>query len=84
MTGRAHDGSASESGWLELDVKAMDLEAVSKIYIDLAEVDRLRQHEIQPYFALAHVHNLQIVERLIRQGLYMGPMNGFFSMIGTK
>jgi hypothetical protein len=40
---RAHDGSASEAGWLELDVKAMDLEAVSRIYIDLAEVDRLRQ-----------------------------------------
>ena len=24
----------------------------------------------------------QIVERLIRQGVYMGPMNGFFSMVG--
>jgi uncharacterized protein (DUF849 family) len=34
---------------------------------------------IQPYFALAHVHGLEIVERLIRKGYYKGPMNGFFS-----
>ena len=40
---RGHDGSVSEAGWLELDVKAVDLEGVSKIFIDLAEVDRLRQ-----------------------------------------
>ena len=35
---RAHDGSVSETGWLELDVKALDLEAVSKIYVDLGEI----------------------------------------------
>ena len=37
---------------------------------------------IQPYFALAHVHGLELVERLIRKGYYMGPMNGFFSIGG--
>ena len=38
------------------------------------------QHGIQPYFALGHVHGLELVERLIRKGYYMGPMNGFFSI----
>jgi uncharacterized protein (DUF849 family) len=28
------------------------------------------------------IYSLTIVERLIRQGVYMGPMNGFFSMVG--
>jgi hypothetical protein len=37
------------------------------------------QHGIQPYFALGHVHALECVERLIRKGYYMGPMNGFYS-----
>ncbi|HEY7067646.1 MAG TPA: 3-keto-5-aminohexanoate cleavage protein [Chloroflexota bacterium] len=58
----------------------MVADATPEFYIE--HLKRLRQHEIQPYFALAHVHNLQIVERLVRQGVYMGPMNGFFSMIG--
>ena len=30
----------------------------------------------------AHVHSLELVERLIRKGYYMGPMNGFFSIGG--
>ena len=34
---------------------------------------------VQPYFALGHVHGLEIVERLIRKGYYKGPVNGFFS-----
>ena len=37
---------------------------------------------IQPYFALLHVHGLELVERLIRRGFYMGPMNGFYSIGG--
>ncbi len=42
----------------------------------------MRKNGINAYFALGHVHSLEIVERLIREGLYMGPMNGFFSMVG--
>ena len=48
----------------------------------LENIKRLVQHGIQPYFALAHVHGLELVERLIRKGYYMGPMNGFFSIGG--
>jgi hypothetical protein len=46
----------------------------------LENIKRLVQHGIQPYFALGNVHGLELVERLIRKGQYMGPMNGFFSM----
>jgi len=35
----------------------------------------LRKNRIQPYFVPAHVHQLEIVERLIRAGVYMGPLN---------
>ena len=48
----------------------------------LENIKRLVQHGIQPYFALGHVHSLELVERLIRKGYYMGPMNGFFSIGG--
>ena len=48
----------------------------------LENIKQLVQHGIQPYFALAHVHGLELVERLIRKGYYMGPMNGFFSIGG--
>ncbi len=36
---------------------------------------RLRANKIQPYFVPAHVHQLEIIERLIRSGVYSGPMN---------
>jgi uncharacterized protein (DUF849 family) len=58
----------------------MVADATPEFYIE--HLRRLREHRIQPYFALAHVHSLEIVERLIRQGLYMGPVNGFYSMVG--
>ena len=34
-----------------------------------------RKNGIQPYFMPAHVHQLEIIERLIRAGVYMGPLN---------
>ena len=46
----------------------------------LENIKRMVQHGIQPYFALGHVHSLELVERLIRKGYYMGPVNGFFSI----
>jgi uncharacterized protein (DUF849 family) len=41
----------------------------------LEHLKRLRKNGIQPFFTLAHVHQLEIVERLIRHGAYMGPLN---------
>jgi uncharacterized protein (DUF849 family) len=48
----------------------------------LEHIKRLVKNGIQPYFALGHVHGLELVERLIRKGYYKGPMNGFFSIGG--
>jgi uncharacterized protein (DUF849 family) len=41
----------------------------------LEHLKRLRKNRIQPYFVPAHVHHLELIERLIRAGVYMGPMN---------
>jgi hypothetical protein len=41
----------------------------------LEHLKRLRAKGIQPFFTLAHIHQLEIVERLIRHGVYMGPLN---------
>jgi uncharacterized protein (DUF849 family) len=58
----------------------MVADATSDFYVE--HLKRLKKTGIQPYFALTHVHSLMIVERLVRQGIHMGPVNGFFSMIG--
>ncbi len=66
-----------KKAWLWAQMVA---DSTPEFYIE--HLKRLREHEIQPYFACGHVHSLEIVERLIRRGLYMGPVNGFFSMSG--
>lgn len=48
----------------------------------LEHLKRLKKNGIQPYFPLAHVHQLEILERLIRQGVYMGPLNLAFGTYG--
>ena len=53
-------------------------DATPEFYLE--NIKRCVQHGIQPCFALPHVHALELVERLIRKGYYMGPVNGFFSM----
>jgi hypothetical protein len=81
--------------WSEDDIKGTILEKNAKLreafvglwadagsafYIE--HLKRLRQHAIQPYFMMAQVHQLEIVERLIRAGLYMGPLNHNLTAIG--
>lgn len=73
--------------WTEADVKGTHLEDPKKLaawagmYTDagpafyLEHLKRLKKNGIQPYFPLAHVHQLEILERLIRKGVYMGPLN---------
>lgn len=41
----------------------------------LEHLKRLSKNRIQPYFVPGHVHQLEIIERLIRAGVYKGPMN---------
>jgi beta-keto acid cleavage enzyme len=48
----------------------------------IEHLKRLRANGIQPYFMLGYIHQLEIVERLIRHGLYMGPLNHCLVSIG--
>jgi hypothetical protein len=38
-----YQGHTSDEGWLVLDFSKIDTEGISKIYIDLAEVERVRE-----------------------------------------
>ncbi|GEC52552.1 uncharacterized protein (DUF849 family) [Bradyrhizobium japonicum] len=51
----------------------MWVDAAPAFYLE--HLKRLRKNRIQPYFVPAHVHQLELIERLIRAGVYMGPMN---------
>jgi uncharacterized protein (DUF849 family) len=81
--------------WSADDIKGTHLEtnekarqAWSGLYADagpafyIEHLKRLRKNGIQPYFMTAHIHQLEIIERLIRQGLYMGPLNHNLTAIG--
>jgi uncharacterized protein (DUF849 family) len=41
----------------------------------LEHLKRLRKNRIQPYFVPSHVDQLELIERLIRAGVYMEPLN---------
>ena len=40
---RAYAGTPSTEGWLEIDIRALDLDGVSKLHVDLADVARARE-----------------------------------------
>jgi hypothetical protein len=46
------------------------MDATPDFYLE--NIKRCVEKGIQPYFALPHVHGLELVERLIRRGYYMG------------
>lgn len=50
----------------------MIVEASPSFYIE--HLKRLVAARVQPHFMLLHLHQLETVERLIRQGLYSGPL----------
>lgn len=51
----------------------MVVDSTPAFYVE--HLKRLRAHKIQPYFVPGHVHQLEIIERLVRTGVYMGPLN---------
>jgi hypothetical protein len=63
--------------WDDLKVQAawsgMVVDATPAFYLE--HLKRLRKHKIQPYFVPAHFHQLEIIERLVRAGVYTGPLN---------
>jgi uncharacterized protein (DUF849 family) len=51
----------------------MVVDSTPAFYVE--HLKRLRAHGIQPYFVPGTVHQLEIIERLLRSGVYMGPLN---------
>lgn len=51
----------------------MVVDSTPAFYVE--HLKRLRKNRIQPYFVPGHVHQLEIIERLVRSGVYMGPLN---------
>lgn len=41
------EGRESPAGWLEINLKGLDLEGVTKLYLDLAELEGLRSRQGQ-------------------------------------
>jgi uncharacterized protein (DUF849 family) len=58
----------------------MVVDATPTFYLE--HLKRLRQKDIQVYFMLANAAQLETVERLIRRGDYMGPLNHCYVAIG--
>jgi uncharacterized protein (DUF849 family) len=65
---------------LQTAYQNMVADATPAFYIE--HLKRLRQQQIQPYFQLAHIHQLEAIEHLIRTGVYMGPLNHNLVAIG--
>jgi uncharacterized protein (DUF849 family) len=57
-----------QQAWL-----GMVVDAAPQFYLE--HLKRLRKNGIQPYFVPGTVHQWDIIERLIRNGTYMGPVN---------
>ena len=51
----------------------MVVDSTPAFYIE--HLKRLRKNKIQPYFVPGHVHQLEIIERILRSGVYKGPLN---------
>ena len=73
-------GTSLENPAMQKAYQNMVADASPEFYIE--HLKRLRQHQIQPYFQLSNVHTLEEIENLIRQGIYMGPLNHNLVAIG--
>ena len=73
-------GTLLENPAMQKAYQNMVADATPEFYIE--HLKRLRQHKIQPYFQLAHIHQLEAIEHLIRTGVYLGPLNHNFVAIG--
>ena len=51
----------------------MVVDSTPAFYVE--HLRRLRKNGIQPYFVPGHIHQWDIIERLVRAGVYMGPLN---------
>ena len=73
MTAEDIKGTHLEDPKVQAAWAGMEVSAGPAFYLE--HLKRLRQHRIQPYFVPGHTSQLELIERLIRAGVYMGPMN---------
>ncbi len=75
VAGTQFESPAVSKAWAD-----MVIDATPTFYVE--HLKRLREKGIQAYFMLANTPQLETVERLIRRGLYMGPLNHCYVAIG--
>ena len=68
VTGTHLDDPQVQAAW-----SGMVVDSTPAFYVE--HLKRLRAHGISPYFVPGSVHQLEIIERLMRTGVYMGPLN---------
>lgn len=78
----AQDAQGTEFASPEIQNAYQNLVADAAPAFYLEHLKRLRSHGIQPYFSVAHIHQLEELEHLIRTGVYMGPVNHTLTAIG--
>jgi hypothetical protein len=54
----SYQGRESESGWLILDVKNVDLDGISQVYINLDDIEKLKSRSTQDKDLLEKMRNL--------------------------
>ena len=80
MNARDVAGTSLGKPEMQAAYRDMFLEAGPTFYE--TNLKALCDNGIQPYFMLAHVHQLETVEHIVRKGLYMGPLNLTYVAIG--
>lgn len=73
-------GTSFEHPAMQAAYQNMVCDGTPEFYLD--HLKRPRAKQIQPFFQMAHIHQLEEVEHLIRQGVYMGPLNHALVAIG--
>jgi uncharacterized protein (DUF849 family) len=73
MTAEDIKGTHLDDPKVQAAWSGMVVDSTPAFYVE--HLKRLRKNGIQPYFVPGTVHQLEIIERLIRTGVFMGPMN---------
>ena len=53
-----HEGKAADHGWLVLDISKLDLDGVTKLHVNLDEVEALKQSKGKEASALSEAKKL--------------------------
>ena len=66
-------GTHMEDPKVQAAWSGMVVDSTPAFYVE--HLRRLRKNGILPYFVPGHVHQWELIERVIRAGVYMGPLN---------